>query len=411
MTRIRIALATGLVLASPLTMAAVSDADFQALKDSVTALNQKLADVEKQLAEEKAKNQQAMTATAAPAPAAAAQPAPASWTDKVSVKGDLRVRYENIDQQGKDNRNRDRVRARAAIVGKPQDNLELVFGLSTRQDGDPVSGNQTLGNGGSGKDIYLDLAYFDWRALEGLNLLGGKMKNILYRPGNQGLIWDGDFNPEGMAATYVRGPFFVNGLGTWIESDSNKTQAIGVGGQLGVAWPFNDDVKLTAGAGYYYLNTEGKGPFWSGSTSFFGNSNANNQYLYDYKELEGFANEGFSLLGLPMSVFVDYVQNLDPDKYDTGWSAGLQLGAAKAKGTWELVYTYEDLERDAVFGLWTDSDFGGGGTDVSGHVFRGAYALTDKTNMAFSYFINQFGKDQGNELDYNRVQLDLNFKY
>ena len=200
MTRIRIALATGLVLASPLTMAAVSDADFQALKDSVTALNQKLADVEKQLAEEKAKNQQAMTATAAPAPAAAAQPAPASWTDKVSVKGDLRVRYENIDQQGKDNRNRDRVRARAAIVGKPQDNLELVFGLSTRQDGDPVSGNQTLGNGGSGKDIYLDLAYFDWRALEGLNLLGGKMKNILYRPGNQGLIWDGDFNPEGMAA-------------------------------------------------------------------------------------------------------------------------------------------------------------------------------------------------------------------
>ena len=83
----------------------------------------------------------------------------------------------------------------------------------------------------------------------------------------------------------------------------------------------------------------------------------------------------------------------------------------KAKGSWEASYTYQDLERDAVFGLWTDSDFGGGGTDTSGHVFRGAYALSDKTNVAFAYFMNQIGENAGNELDYDRLQLDLNFKY
>ena len=88
-----------------------------------------------------------------------------------------------------------------------------------------------------------------------------------------------------------------------------------------------------------------------------------------------------------------------------------RVGAAKAKGTWEISYTYQDLERDAVFGLWTDSDFGGGGTDTRGHVIRSAYALSDRTNMALAYFINQIGDNAGTETDYNRLQLDVNFKY
>jgi hypothetical protein len=420
MKRKQLALAISLALASPLSMAAVSDADFQALKDSVSALNKKLADVEQELAAEKAKNAQATavapaSTAAAPAAVATAKPAPASWTDKVSLQGDLRLRYEKIDQEDSDDRNRDRIRARAAIIAKPQDDLELGFGLSTRQDADPVSANQTLGDGGSGKDIYLDLAYFDWTAMPGLKIAGGKIRNNQYRPGKNGLIWDADLNPEGASVTYVNGPFFTNLLGTWLESDSSDTQAYGAGGQLGVAWPVNDQVKLTVGAGYFDLNTQGKGAFYvvSGKApKYYGNSvNSNGQYLYDYQELEGFANIDFKVLGLPASLFVDYVHNMDAEQNDSGYAVGAQLGVAKAKGTWEVSYTYEDLESDAVFGLWTDSDFGGGGTDVKGSVIRSAYALSDRTNMAFSYFLNENGMDVDKELDYNRLQLDLNFKY
>ena len=36
---------------------------------------------------------------------------------------------------------------------------------------------------------------------------------------------------------------------------------------------------------------------------------------------------------------------------------------------------------------------------------------SDKTNMAFSYFLNQNGGNAGTELDYDRLQLDVNFKY
>lgn len=414
MNRKELAFGALLALASPATMAAVSDADFQALKDSIAVLTQKLDSMEKELAAEKAKSAQpapAQPVAVAAAPTAPAKPAAASWTETVTLSGDLRGRYENIDTEGSDDRNRDRIRARAAIVAKPQAGLEVGFGLATSQDGDPVSSNQTIGNGGSRKDIYLDLAYFNWVAAEGLNAIGGKFKNNLYRPGKHSLVWDSDLNPEGLAATYVNGPLFANLLGTWVESDSgsSRSEATGIGGQLGVIWPFGDDLKLTAGAGYFTINSEGKGPFYG--TSLSGNTAVGGRYAYDYNEVEGFAELGFKLFGQPAMVFMDYVTNTDADEFDTGWAAGAQIGVAKAKGTWEFLYAYQDLEADAVFGLWTDSDFGGGGTDNSGSVFRGAYALSDKTNVAFSYFLNKIDENIGAEIDYDRLQLDLNFKY
>lgn len=408
-----IAAAAGLALVSPMAMAAVSDADFQALKDNIAALTQKLTDMEQEMAAEKAKAAQAPAVAAAPA-AVAAKPAPSDWADKVALQGDFRYRYDYIDQEDSPSRNRQRLRARAAIIAKPVNNVEVGLGLSTTENNNPTSANQTLGNGDSRKNLYFDLAYFNWTAAEGLNMLGGKFKNNLYRPGKNSLIWDNDLNPEGFGVSYANGPFFVNLLNAWIESDTNSTQAFGLGGQAGVAWPLTDTVKLTAGAGYVRLNTEGKGVFFQpGATPrFFGNSvDANNRYLFDYDEVEGFAELGFKLFGQPALVFFDYVQNTDADTFDTGWSAGATLGAAKAKGSWEVGYTYQDLEADAVFGLWTDDDFGGGGADTSGHLIRGAYALSDRTNLAFSYYLTQFGKNAGNELDYNRVFLDLNFRY
>ena len=155
-------------------------------------------------------------------------------------------------------------------------------------------------------------------------------------------------------------------------------------------------------------------PFYGGDRDdFFGNSfdPVGDTYLYDYEEIEAFAELGFKLAGLPASVYADYVKNTDADDNDTGWSAGAQLGAAKAKGTWQLGYAYQDLEADAVFAGLTDSDFAGGKTDSKGHRLQGAYALSDKWNLALTYFINESRVDTGAGLDYDRLQLDMNFKY
>ncbi|MBM4197677.1 MAG: hypothetical protein FJ197_11410 [Gammaproteobacteria bacterium] len=404
------------LLATPLPAFAITDAEFQALKEQLDALTATVEALQKELATERARSGSAEPVQ--PAVAATPEPEPESWADTLRLTGDLRLRYENIDQENRaDERNRMRIRARAAVIARPQDGLEVGFGLATAQDADPVSSNQTIGSGGSRKDIYLDLAYFNWQATEGLNIVGGKFKNTLARPGKHGLIWDGDLNPEGFGLTYANGPFFANLLGTWVESDSNGTEAFGFGGQIGTSLALGDAAKLTAGAGYFGVNSAGKGAFFvvpGQSPRFFGNTvDDDGLYVNDYDMVELFAELGFKVLGQPASVFADFVTNSDADEFDSGWAAGASIGAAKAQGSWEASYTYQDLERDAVFGLWTDSDFGGGGTDNSGHVLRGAYALSDKTNVAFSYFFNEFGEDanDGIAVDYDRLQLDLNFKY
>jgi hypothetical protein len=59
----------------------------------------------------------------------------------------------------------------------------------------------------------------------------------------------------------------------------------------------------------------------------------------------------------------------------------------------------------------TDSDFGGGGTDAKGHVFSGTYAFHNNWNFKATYFINEVNLTSGNPVDYERLMLDLNFRF
>jgi hypothetical protein len=416
--RVVYALALGTVIGSavnaPPALAAVTDEQVQQLLERIEAQDKRIAELEK------------ASATAAPAPAVAAAPAApsaASWTETISLEGDLRYRYENIDEEFKDGRDRSRIRARAGLTAKPQPDLEVGFGLSTSENGDPVSGNQTLGSDGSRKDVYIDLAYFNKGIIPRVNLTGGKFKNFLYRPGKNALLWDSDWNPEGLGLTYQGETFFASALGSWLDGDSSGGSTFMSGAQAGFTVPLGDAVKLTAGVGYYDIGVKGESIAYvvDDNVKYFGNSfvcdplgstvPSDCTYALDYSELEGFAELAFSLFDIPTSVFVDYVQNRDADINDTGYSAGFAVGKLKGKGTWDASYAYQDLEADAVLGILTDSDFGGGGTDTKGHVFRGAYGFGDKWNLGFSYFLNEIGENAGNERDYNRVQLDANFKY
>ena len=415
MRRLLSVIALGALMNAPTAFAAVSDEVVQQLLDRLEAQEKRIAELEKatQRTQTEVAEQKQAAAKVAATPAVAA-PAASGWADKLSVNGDLRMRYENIDDESTTaERNRQRIRARLGVIAKPQDNLEVGLRLSTTDNNDPRSSNQTIGNGNSSKEFALDLAYFKWAALQGLSVSGGKFQNVLYRPGQQGMLWDSDWNPEGFGLNYVNGVFFANAIGFWLESDSDKSEEFTWGGQLGASLPLADDVKLTAGAGYYRFNTEGKGPFYGSTTNFLGNSYdpVGNTFLYDYEEMEAFAELGFKVAGLPLSIYADYVQNTDADDYDTGWVAGTQLGAAKAKGSWQLSYAYQDLEADAVFAGLTDSDFAGGKTDSKGHRLQGAYALSDKWNVALTYYINEAAVDTGAGLDYDRFQLDMNFKY
>ena len=77
----------------------------------------------------------------------------------------------------------------------------------------------------------------------------------------------------------------------------------------------------------------------------------------------------------------------------------------------EFAWAYRDIEADAVIGTFTDSDFGGGGTDSSGHVLKGKYALSKRTSFGGSYYLNDVDRFQGTAHDYKRLQIDVEFKF
>ncbi|MCZ6830037.1 MAG: putative porin [Gammaproteobacteria bacterium] len=409
------------IAASSAATAAVSDAEFAEMRAEFAALAQRLNALEVENARLKdAKEQTLRDVRINPEQVAMVgeSKSAASWTDRIKIRGDFRYRYESIDVQDDPARDRNRIRARAVIVAQLEDHVEVGLGFATGGD-EPTSSNQTLGGGGSTKDLRLDLAYFNWAAVDNLNVIGGKFKNIWYRPQKHGLIWDGDYNPEGIAATFSSGVFFASAGGAWLESDRKKsntefswgTQA-GFKGALGGA-------ALVAGVGYYDMDTAGGEPFFGGPSDFFGNSftcedfvnNLGCSYVYDYKEIEVFADASMNIAELPVSVFADYVVNDDADENDTGYAVGLKLGKAKSKGSWEVAYIWQDLEADAVLGLLTDSDFGGGGTDAKGHVFKAGYAINQAWKLKLTYFKLKIDGNQGDERDFDRIMLDTVFKY
>jgi Putative porin len=336
-----------------------------------------------------------------------------SWAEKVKWQGDFRYRYESIEQDGRDDRDRNRIRARAGLIAKPSDTTEVGLALATGGD-DPVSTNQTLGGGGSTKEIRLDLAYATWRGIENTFLTFGKFKNPYKLVQKSSLIWDGDFRPEGVTAGWDNGTFFAIAEYSYIEADSRDDDDGIWGAQIGANFSLFDTMKLTIAGKYLDIPTAGREAIFD--DDFFGNSfiiddNGNEVFEYDYKLYNGSAELAFSLFDMPLSVYGDYVKNDDADSLDTGYLAGVKLGKAKKQGSWQLQYQYEDLEADATLGLVTDSDFMGGGTDGEGHKFSGKYAIHDRWTLGATYFDGTRGQDLGSDADYKRLMIDTAFKY
>tara|TARA_R110002073_G_scaffold117619_2_gene256180 strand:+ start:3680 stop:4936 length:1257 start_codon:yes stop_codon:yes gene_type:complete len=341
------------------------------------------------------------------------QSAETSWAERIKWKGDYRFRYETIDQQGRDDRERWRIRARPALVAKTSSTTIVGFGLATGGD-DPVSSNQTLGNGSTSKKINLDLAYATWRPVDSAYVTAGIFSNPYYRVQKSQLIFDGDYRTEGMAVGWANDMFFATAGYNFIESDSSKSDYGVWGVQLGAIFAPVDGAILTASAGYFDVPTAGETAIFD--DDFFGNSFVVDQqgvevYEYDYNLTTASLKLALSVFDMPLAFYSDYVRNSDPEDFDTGYLIGLQLGNAKKRGSWQVRYQYEKLEANATLGLVTDSDFAGGGTDGKGSRIGVKYAIDDKWYVGATYFDNSTGFDLGDNEDYKRFQLDTGFKY
>lgn len=336
--------------------------------------------------------------------------AQSSWAESITLKGDVRLRYEGIDEQGVEERNRGRFRARLGLTAEVNDNVEAVLQFASGGD-NPVSTNQSFDDGFSRKDIGLDLAYLDWTPNDQLHVYGGKMKNPFYRAGDHALVWDSDLNPEGLAVSYENAGFFGTGALMFVEERSAADDSLLLALQGGYAFALSDGATLTAGVSLYdYSDTIGNAPFYDGDAN--GNSvDGNGNLVFDYSQFEFFAELSTKLGDLPFSLFADYVQNTEAGAEDTGYALGASIGKASAPGSWQASIAYQDLEADAVIATFTDSDFGGGGTDASGFTLKGKYALADNWALGGTLFLNDIDESIANKHDYTRLQIDLEFKF
>jgi len=389
-----------LMLASPLAMAN-NQSEIEALKSQVRLLSATLAQMNRKI--DKLENHQSKIAKA--------QQNNAVWAEKIKIKGDLRYRYENIndDAPGQRERERHRIRARLGVYAQVNDTVDVGFQLATGGTGNPTSTNASLDNSFGTKDLDLDLAYFDWHPIEGLDFLGGKMKNPFFRPQKTALLWDGDLRPEGLAIQYKGDVLFANAGAFYVEEDSDdQTEAYLFGGQIGLKTHING-ATLTTGVGYFHF----EGLASKNVVVNKGNTLQNGVFENDYEEAEVFFQLDSKAAGIPLSLFGDYVNNTAAEDHDDGYLLGLKVGKTKKPGSWALTYLYEDLEADAVVSTFTDGDFANGGTNGKGHILKAGYAVAKNWKLGLTYFNTQNGKaGDPNDFDgYDRLQADIKFKF
>jgi hypothetical protein len=363
----------------------------------------------------------------------------AEWAQRITLKGDLRYRHEEIFDGAKvadgtlaaADRYRDRIRVRAGLDARPADNILVSVQLATaeggadpRVGGDFRSSNQTLDGSYSRKNIYLDQAYFDWRFSSWGNLMGGKMRTPFVRIGQE-QFYDGDINPEGLALQFNRGMWFGSVYGTWVDevsgADSTVTADTFLNGvQVGARVPVGSSTLLLTAHYYDLVGGQGRrGIFWNCTTTSNACSNGNSTtgaagagvLTYDFNVLQLATQWNATIAARPFQAWGQYSRNLDPDDLNQAWAAGVLYGTAANYRTWEAGAMYQVVERDALFGQLIDSDFGAGNTDSQGFLLRAGYAPVRNWVFNAAYFINDRNVDVGTKSSYDRLQLDMNLRF
>jgi hypothetical protein len=173
------------------------------------------------------------------------------------------------------------------------------------------------------------------------------------------------------------------------------------------------------GAGQGTANNAFGNTTYTGAAPVVGSSAICTRLLNDFNMIEALGQVDFLIGKHPFSAFVDYMKNNGvnsgiSNKQDTAVAVGFLFNKAGAARTWELGATYQKAEKDAQFGQFIDSDFGGGVTDTKGYVVKAAYVPLANWTLNATYFINDRFIDTSDAAltrTYKRLQLDLNYKY
>ncbi len=148
-----------------------------------------------------------------------------------------------------------------------------------------------------------------------------------------------------------------------------------------------------------------------------------------------FASGPLYSAAFPVTLSGDFLHNPAAKDRNTGYTAGLTFGKAGKKGLWEISYRWANLEADAWYEEFQESDYGayysgtvpakvgtiyngrtsgyGYGSNVRGHIIRLGYSPYDALTLNFTYWLTELiDKYPGAQKSgTGRLQADLIWKF
>ncbi|PQZ90805.1 MULTISPECIES: putative porin [Pseudomonas] len=351
-----------------------------------------------------------------------------AWAAKTQFKGDVRMRHETIKIEGENGRavgsgrdkDRERIRARLGAYTEINPQVDTGIRIATGSSADARSTNQDLDGAFEKKSIWLDLGYIDYHPdqIKNLHIIGGKMMQPWVSMGD--VIWDSDINPEGLAVTYKyplgSSAELFGSLGNYNLKDNVDGDGVQYrhdlrmnAGQLGTRLTLTDNLKLTLGGSVYAFQNDDEKRSTELATPLAINGNTPNG---EFRLYEGFGQADIGGLAVPLSFYGQYVKNNDAiNDQDTAWL----LGAKSKVFGFNLDYNYRDVQKNAVVGAFTDSDFGGGYTGSRGHKFKVGYDIDKNFSVGATYFLaktDTYSRTRINDsAKANTFQLDAEAKF
>ncbi len=344
-----------------------------------------------------------------------------AWVQNMTFKGDLRIRTQYDWDASNKSRIRERLRLRLGIETRPIEKVQVGFGLATGSLG--VSGSDVKDKEASSTNhtfeymnkapLFVDYAYIQYDPYEWIAVRGGKVKSQTHVWNTSDLIWDGDYNPDGLNATAKTSlsenlKFTANaGWYTFGEGKQDKMLADAYIVQPIIEFTHNS-VKAKFGLAYQQFN-------------FAGRTNAGTGLIknYDFRIINPSISVDFAEVfqsSYNFGIFGDFAQNTQNDLPKVNgkdavkaYLAGASFGHAKLDkiGTWQIkgMYRYEEL-YSIPEGLG-DSDAYGGKAG-KGYEFIASFGLTKALSFGIDYY--QMTDIDGN-VPKSLCQFDFVYKF
>jgi len=404
-----------------------------------------------------------------------------SWAQRITLSGDVRLRYqadrfvesndilfrpddfETVINTTED-RDRFRYRARLGLKAKLLDyreanvgKVEAGFRMTTGNEDDPVSTNDTMGDYFTRDSFVLDRAYLKykfspinpvWDRMPQFSLVGGRFANPWF---SSDLVWDSDLNFEGVAAKYETDTeqmqpfniFLTAGIFPLQEEEFSSRDKWLWGGQVGFEYRPRYDMMVTLAAAYYdYQNIEGvrntdttglydfTAPMYQQKGNTLMDIDPSDSILAalatGYDILDVYLNANIGIF-FPIQIILEaqYVKNFgfdrervatvnedsDPVEDTEAYMVGATIGYPKIVNfaEWNVGLKYKYLGADAVLDAFTDSDFHLGGTNAKGWILKGEYGLYRNVWLTARWLSSDEIKSY--RIGVDTMQLDINARF